>query len=246
MGADAAAGGRLRQHFLGQILQTPAPSFDTACPTLMDFRVPQGGRRCASCTSCPCRRPRRWWRTPAWAAPPLPPEAHRAAIADYARRSPGRRRASTVVQEEAGAIPMSARRVPDPARASVSSPSDRPGGRASPAVATRSSASRSSAAVWPRRSRRGRHAEAPRRFAPRAVRLLRRGFSGGVSPHTRSGSPTISAGSFGRVGPDALARFLSETSTWRDEWQVAAALPPGPFLRARLAASPQWLPHLYP
>ncbi len=37
---------------------------------------------------------------------------------------------------------------------------------------------------------------------------------------------------FARVSPEALTRFLSETSTWRDEFQVVRGLPALPFLKA--------------
>ena len=37
---------------------------------------------------------------------------------------------------------------------------------------------------------------------------------------------------FARVSPEALTRFLSETSTWQDELQVVRGLPPLPFLKA--------------
>ena len=39
---------------------------------------------------------------------------------------------------------------------------------------------------------------------------------------------------FARVSPEALTRFLSETSTWRDELQVVRGLPAWPFLVAAL------------
>ena len=37
---------------------------------------------------------------------------------------------------------------------------------------------------------------------------------------------------FARVSPEALTRFLSETSTWQDEFQVVRGLPALPFLKA--------------
>lgn len=37
---------------------------------------------------------------------------------------------------------------------------------------------------------------------------------------------------FARVSPEALTRFLSETSSWRDEFQVVRGLPALPFLKA--------------
>ncbi len=39
---------------------------------------------------------------------------------------------------------------------------------------------------------------------------------------------------FARVSPEALTRFLSETSSWRDEFQVVRGLPALPFLKAAL------------
>ena len=238
-----AHGGRPAPALPGATIQTSAPAFDPSCPTLMDFRVAQddGVRFLYVLPLSPTEA---LVEDTCLGGPSLSPEAHRAAIADYARRVYGIERLPGAAG--GGRVHPHARRAappaPGPARLA-----DRPGGRGEQAeqrlhLPADPGAVPAAGGGGPRR---GRWSAAPRRFAPRRFAFYDAAFLEAFAKHPER-FPAYFCRLFQRVGPDALARFLSETSTWPDEWQVAAALPPGPFLRAAWAAAPQWLPHLLP
>ena len=239
----APKGAGLRQHFLGQTVQTSAMAFDPACPTLMDFRVGQeSGVRFMYVL--PLSATEALVEHTCLGGPALTPEAHRAAIADYARRYHGVDRFQ-VVQEEAGAIPMNSERLPL-RRGRRVWPIGQAGGASKPSsgytfLRIQEQCRQLAGAV----SARTLESAAPRRFAPRRFAFYDAAFLEVFQRHPER-FPSYFCRLFRQVGPDALARFLSETSTWSDEWQVAAALPPGPFLAAASSAAPRWLPHLLP
>jgi len=232
----------LCQHFLGQVLTTATPVFDTSQPTIMDFRVSQeqGTRFMYVLPLSPTEAliENTCLGGAAWE-----PEAHRAAIADYAQQTLGVG-TYTVAQEEVGAIPMSARRQPT-----------RLGERVFPIGQAAGASKPSSGYTFLRIQRQcehlaqavsqGRLADAPREFAPRRFAFYDSAFLEAFRQSPER-FPDYFCRLFQSVGPDALARFLSETSTARDEWQIVTTLPPGPFLAASLASAPVWLPYLRP
>jgi lycopene beta-cyclase len=234
--------GGLRQHFFGQVLQTSVPTFDPSCPTLMDFRVSQeqGLRFLYVLPYSPTEA---LVEDTCLGGPTLAPEAHRSVIAKYARRflDIGDFK---VTHEESGSIPMCARRLPlrEGARvfhigqaAGASKPSS-----GYTFLRIQEQCQRLAEAMTS-----GQPDNAPRRFAPRRFAFFDAAFLAALQQAPEQ-FPAYFSRLFRTVPPDALARFLSENSTWRDEFRVATALPPGPFLRAALTSAPQWLPHLMP
>lgn len=232
----------MRQHFLGQILQTSAPTFDPTCPTLMDFRVDQkAGLRFLYVL--PLSPTEALVENTCLGGPERSPETHRAEIAEYARQFLGADKFQ-VAYEEAGSIPMSSRRRPW-----------RQGQRVF-FVGQRAGASKPSSGYTflriQEQCRRITQAIAagsldalPTRFAPRRFAFFDAAFLEALE-RTPERFPAYFCRLFRDVPADSLARFLSETSGGFDECRVAASLPPGPFLRAALTSSPQWLPHLLP
>ena len=239
----APTSGGLRQHFLGQFIQTSAPAFDPSCPTLMDFRVGQeAGVRFFYVL--PLSPTEALVEHTCLGGPARAPEAHRAAIADYARRFHGLEQFQ-VTQEEAGSIPMRAERIPL-RRGRRVWPIGQAGGASKPSSGYTFLRIQEQCRLLAAAVAAGTlGSDAPRRFAPRRFAFYDAAFLAVFNRHPER-FPAYFCRLFRRVGPDALARFLSETSTWSDEWQVAAALPPGPFLQAACVAAPQWLPHLLP
>ncbi len=241
-GAAPLPTGQMRQHFWGQILQTPAPAFDPSCPTLMDFRVDQSaGLRFLYVL--PFSPTEALMENTCLGGPERPPETHRAEIANYARQHLGLDRFQ-VVHEETGSIPLCARRLPL-----------RQGRRIFFIGQTAGASKPSSGYTFLRIQEQcrglaaaiagGNLDAAPRRFAARRFAFFDAAFLAALEQSPER-FPGYFCQLFRRVPPDALARFLSETSQWTDECCVAVALPPGPFLRAAVMSAPQWLPHLLP
>ena len=237
--------GSLLQHFFGQTIRLDRPTFDPTCATLMDFRAPQADG------------PHFVYLLPLSTTEALventylfpfeaTAERHRLEIADYLRERYGLAPSSyTVIEEEAGAIPMSAARLPVATRSRIT-PIGLAGGAARP----------SSGYAFLRIQRQARELAAriasgedpTSDVARRTLGPAKYGFFDAIFLRTLADrpdlAPRIFARMFDRAGPAALVRFLGERSTVFDDLQVVAALPKAPFVSAALRSVPDWLPGL--
>lgn len=101
----------LDQHFLGQVVETDRPVFDTGTATLMDFRVPQAPGGVHFTYVLPFSRTEALVED-TWVGGPNPsPAQRRAAIGAYLTEHAGARE-WRVQREERGRIPMTTRRHP--------------------------------------------------------------------------------------------------------------------------------------
>ena len=235
----------LLQHFFGQTIRVDRPTFDPACPTLMDFRASQADG------------PHFVYVLPLSATEALVEntylfpfeisvERHRQEIADYLWMryglAPG---SSELIEEEAGAIPMTT----EPVAVAT-------GSRVTP-IGLAGGAARPSSGYAFLRIQRQAHHLASRIAAgegpdPGEARLSlgsrKYQFFDAVFLRTLADrpdlAPEIFARMFARAEPAAVVRFLGERSTPLDDLRIVAALPKLPFITAALRAAPDWLPSL--
>ena len=235
----------LLQHFFGQTVRVDRPTFDPACPSLMDFRASQADG------------PHFVYLLPLSATEalventylfPFAPtvDRHRREIADYLRMryglAPGSYR---VVEEEAGAIPMTTDAGPVA-----------PGSRVTPIGLAGGAARPSSGYAFLRIQRQARHlaerlaaghapgpSDALRSLGPAKYRFFDAVFLRALSDRPDL-APSIFARMFARADPAAVVRFLGERSTPRDDLRIVAALPKRPFIAAAIRSAPDWSPAL--
>jgi lycopene beta-cyclase len=222
-------GARLLQHFLGQTIRTERPVFDRSCATLMDFRASQADGP-HFVYVLPLSETEALVENTYLHPFDIDAGRHRLEIASYLRDRFGLAREEyTVIEEEAGAIPMF-----------VGQPSRREGSKVEP-IGLRGGAARPSSGY------------AFLRIQRQARRLAESIASGSDEPVEASSSfkydvldsiflrvladrpdlaPRIFGQMFERAEPAALVRFLSEKSTPIDDLRIVAALPKWPFITA--------------
>lgn len=222
----------LTQRFFGQIIHTEAPSFDPACCTLMDFRVPQADGLHFLYTlpfsATEALVEDTYIQGNGTAA--FKPEQHRAEIGAFLARKRGLIR-YVVTREEAGAIPMTTR--PFPKRDGRIFFIGTAGGCTKPSsgytflrIQEQCRQIADAAALGTLDQFRERPASARSRFFD-AVFLQ-------ALQEDPAAFPGYFRRLFARVPPQALTAFLSETGTWQSDAQIIQSLPLGPFLRAAL------------
>ena len=230
--APGPAGVALSQRFLGQFVQAEEPAFDPARATLMDFRACQGRglHFFYVLPFSPTHALVENTYVQAEAAAPPTPAEHRAEIAAYLREARGLS-GFRVEREEHGAIPMTD--APFPRRDGRVVLIGTAGGCTKPSsgytfLRIQEQCRQLADAAASGALDRFRERRAPRRFR----------FFDAVFLRAMRDRPQDFPGHFhrlfSRVPPEALTAFLSETSTWRDDFQILRSLPPAPVLRAAL------------
>jgi len=228
------------QRFFGQIVRTEQPRFDPARCTLMDFRAPQG-RGLHFFYVLPFSPTEALIENTylQGGLPPAPTVAeHRAEIAAYLAAHHGLTDFA-VTHEEAGAIPMTTRAFP------------RRDGRVFFIGTAGGCTKPSSGYTFARIQEQCRQIAASasagtldgfrERLAPARYHLFDAVFLQAMHDRPRS-FPDYFRRLFAHVPPAALAAFLSEAGTWRDDLAIIRSLPLGPFLGAAVRSMPGLLP----
>ena len=232
---------RLLQHFFGQTVRVDRPTFDPLRPTLMDFRASQADG------------PHFVYVLPLSSVEALventylfpfeiDPRRHREEIANYLRDQYGVSHGSfEVLEEEAGAIPMTTEIAPIAAGSRVT-PIGLAGGAARP----------SSGYAFLRIQRQAR--ELARRIvageefgteqARAALGPSKYRFFDAIFLRTLADRPDLAPRIFSRMfegaEPASVVRFLGERSTLADDLRIVAALPKLPFVRSALRSTKDW------
>lgn len=231
----------LVQHFLGQTVRADRPSFDPACPILMDFRVDQAdGPHFVYVLPLSDREAliENTYLFPS----PVSSRRHREEIAAYLDRCVGLRDYE-VIEEESGRIPMTTHR-----------PIVEPGAQVVPIGLAGGAARPSSGYAFVRIQRQCRRiAERVARGLPpvegRSESVAGRKFDFFDAVFLRAladrpeAAPDLFFRMFEAVGADPLVRFLSDRSGLVDDARLIAALPKLPFLMAAVRSAPGWVPH---
>jgi len=232
----------LRQRFFGQLVQTDRPVFDPSEATLMDFSVERMPHALHFMYVLPFSPTQALIEnTYVGQNIDVSPDEHRRQIAAYARTR-WQLADFAIVREEAGDLPMT-----------TQPPLLRSGRRVFPIGTGAGSIKPSSGYAFARIGEHTRRlaqsyaagcldtAFVP--LAPPKFAFLDTVFLAALQRHPER-FPSVFYTLFKRVPPARLVRFLSETSTWQDDFFLLRALPQSLFLRAALRSLPLWLPRL--
>ena len=233
----------LLQHFLGQTIRVNKPTFDPLTPTLMDFRTSQADGP-HFVYVLPLSETEALVENTYLYSFSLPREKHRQEICQYLNMRYGLdARSYTVIEEEAGAIPMSMARNAREIASRVT------------AIGLAGGAARPSSGYAFLRIQRQAQLIAQGIAVPGnasstqgqcRLRAFKYQFFDTVFLQCLADRPDLAARIFGqmfhRADPAALVRFLGDQSTLCDDLRIISALPKTPFLAAALRSCPDWFP----
>lgn len=219
----------LKQHFLGWEIETAEPAFDPQTPTLFDFRPPQRGAM-RFFYVLPFTERRALVEYTLFSADLLPSAEYRAALQAYLREVLGIHE-YRIVEEESDLIPMTDHPFPRRAGQRVMNIGTR-GGRvkASTGYAFRRIQA-DAAAIVRSLNQHGHPFAVP---APPARYHLFDTLMLDVMARHGGRMSAIFTDLFRKNPVDRLFRFLDEAGPLRENVQVMASVPPGPFLMAWL------------
>jgi lycopene beta-cyclase len=219
---------RLAQHFVGWVIETDRPHFDPGEATLMDFIPDSSGVHFRYILPF---GPRRALVEDTWFSPePWPRHVYEALLAAELERSLEGDE-YRVVHTEAGVIPMTTTHLaphPSPRRYRLGLA----GGAAKPSSGYAFGfIQRDAASLAGRLAHFSADSTPPPLPAGRPVRAqaLDNLFLSYLAEHPES-APEMFFQLFARADTDSLARFLSETSSPRDDLAIIWALPPWPMI----------------
>lgn len=224
---------RLLQHFVGWFVETERPVFDPERATLMDFRVDQShGIHFIYCL--PTSETRALVEDTYFSHEVREPRAYEATLRSYLA---GRGITEYVIAHtERGVIPMTTesyeqRASPRLYRIGLV------GGLARPATGYAFLAIQRFSRAMAERLARVDRAAAPAPPSTRSTRtqILDRCFLSHIEEHPAE-APSIFARLFERVPPEILVRFLSETSSFSDDFVIMRSLPTLPFAQSMVRA----------
>lgn len=219
----------LKQHFLGWEIETAQPAFDPQTPTLFDFRTPQQGAM-RFFYVLPFTERRALVEYTLFSAELLPQAEYRAALQAYLAAGLGIRE-YRIVEEESDLIPMTDHPWPRRAGQRIMNIGTR-GGRvkASTGYAFRR-IQEDAAAIVRSLNQHGHPFAVP--APPSRYHLFDTLMLEVIARHGGRMS-AIFTDLFRKNPVDRLFRFLDEAGSLRENLQVMASVPPGPFLRAWL------------
>jgi lycopene beta-cyclase len=234
----------LTQRFFGQFIKTEAPCFDPSCCTLMDFQASQelGLHFFYTLPFSPTEALIENTYIQESQTVPVAPEQHCLELGVYLQKTLGHT-PYTILREEIGAIPMTTKSFP------------KRDGRVFFIGTAGGCTKPSSGYTFLRIQEQCRQiadaAQASRledfRERPPAARYRLFDIIFLQAMRDRPDRfPHYFHRLFQSVPPEALAAFLSETSTWRSDARIIRSLPILPFLQAALKSLPLWLRHPRP
>jgi lycopene beta-cyclase len=223
------------QCFAGWRIRAEEPCFDPGVCTMMDFGVDQRDG-IHFVYVLPFSEHDALVEDTFFRAEPLPDEAYEENLAAWLARHGVER--YEVIDRERGVLPMTTERIelaPSPRVIRIGLA----GGLARPATGYAFLAIQRHSRTLAQRLV---HGEAPAPPFPRTARtlFLDRIFLSYLARHPDR-APELFATMFERAPPDALARFLSEASSLRDDLRVMSALPALPFATEAVRSSRLWM-----
>ncbi len=224
---------RLLQHFRGWFIETPEPAFDPEVATLMDFRVDQS-RGIHFLYTLPMSERRALVEDTYFSTEVLGQQAYEATLRGHlAKRGVEE---YVITHEERGVIPMTTESF-EQRSASRIYRIGLVGGMARPATGYAFLAIQrfSSAMARALASASLEEAPAPPPAHTKRTQILDRCFLSHLEEHPEE-APAIFTRLFDRVPPEILVRFLSETSSFSDDFCIMRSLPTRPFAQSMVRA----------
>ena len=229
----------LVQRFFGHFIKTETPCFDPSRCTLMDFRAPQdkGLHFFYTLPFSPTEALIENTYIQESQTAPLMAEQHRLELGAYLQKTLGHTRYA-IIREEAGSIPMTTRAFSK--RAGRVFFIGTAGGCTKPSsgytfLRIQEQCRQIANAAASGNLERFREQPPAARYRLFDIIFLQ-------AMRDRPGKfPHYFHRLFHCVPPEAMAAFLSETSTWRSDAQIIRSLPLRPFLQAALRSFPLWL-----